>query len=86
MALVVMIPFDTVNRIVDRAESNVPDPVADILATLTKQRTPITSGHCQIDLERVEWVELISWCRMISLHDDADIIIEAVAIASALNE
>jgi lysophospholipid acyltransferase (LPLAT)-like uncharacterized protein len=87
MALVVMIPFDTVSRIIDRAETHaLPDPEADILAALKKQKTPIISGHSPIALQPVEWIELISWCRMVSLHDDADLIAGAVAIARALDE
>jgi hypothetical protein len=86
MPLVVMVPFDTVNRIIDRTENSAPDPIADIIVALKNQKTPIISGHSQIALQRVEWIELISWCRMVSLHDDADLIAGAVAIASALNE
>ena len=84
MPLVVMLPFDTVLRIIDRAESNVPlDPeLADILPLLKKQNTPFISGHCQIALEPVRWAALIGWCYTTRLHDDADIVVGAVATAS----
>jgi hypothetical protein len=91
MALVVMLPFDTVRRIIERAESNVPpDPeIADVLPALKKQttrETPMISGHYQIALEPDRWGVLIGWCYMVRLHEDADLITGAVAIASALDE
>lgn len=88
MAVVVMVPIESVLRILSRAdEYRPPDPgIAGLLPKLAKQQTPIISGHSQIGLEPAEWIELISWCRMVSLHEDADLITGAVAIASALDE
>jgi len=83
MALIIMVPFDTVNRIIDRAESSVPpDAQLSVLPLLKRQKTPIISGHCQIALEQEGWAALIGWCYVVRIHDDADILVGAVAIAS----
>lgn len=89
MALVVMIPFDTVNRIVDRAESSVPADanLSDILPLLKKQTTQAMIGnHYPIALDRDDWAVLIGWCYTVRLHEDADIVVGAVAIASGPEE